>query len=99
MRSAPRPPSRGLSRTARGSMRLGLRIVAVALATARAASARCDEADGCLCVDDRATCVFVDDGECDDGGFAAQTEAEVLTAEEQREERRAQPLLRELDVP
>ena len=39
-----------------------------------------------------------DDGECDDGGFAAQTEAEVLTAEEQREERRAQPLLRELDV-
>jgi len=49
-------------------MRLGLRIVAVALATARVASARCDEADGCLCHDDRSTCVFVDDGECDDGG-------------------------------
>ena len=40
-----------------------------------------------------------DDGECDDGGYTAKVEAAVLTAEELREERHAQPLLRELDVP
>ena len=37
--------------------------------------------------------------ECDDGGYTAKVEAAVLTAEELREERHAQPLLRELDVP
>ena len=35
----------------------------------------------------------------DDGGYTAKVEAAVLTAEELREERHAQPLLRELDVP
>ena len=41
-----------------------------------------------------------DDGECEhDGGYTAKVEAAVLTAEELREERHAQPLLRELDVP
>ena len=48
------------------------------------------------------TLIYADatsDGECDDGGYTAKVEAAVLTAEELREERHAQPLLRELDVP